>query len=114
MALARIKQGDTVQVIAGREKGKIGKVLKVLGKKHRVIVEGLHMVKRHSKPKKQGETGGIVEKAGSVDVSNVMPLDPKEKNCGVRVKTKMVEDKKGKQKFRISHKSGEALDEHKK
>lgn len=114
MSLARIKLGDTVQVTTGREKGKIGKILKVLTKKNRVVVEGLNMVKRHSKPRKQGDAGGIIEKAGSIAVSNVMPVDPKGNDRGVRVGTKMTEDKKGKQKFRISRKSGEVLDESKK
>lgn len=70
----RIKKNDQVQIISGEERGKTGRVLKVLSKKDRVVVEGLNMVKRHTKPtgKKQG---GILEKEAPVHVSNVKKID---------------------------------------
>jgi large subunit ribosomal protein L24 len=72
----RIRKGDTVVVIAGKEKGKRGKVLRILTKSDRVVVERLQMVKRHTKPSQQTPNGGIVEKEGSIHISNVMLLDP--------------------------------------
>ena len=72
----RVRKGDTVVVISGKEKGKRGKVLRVLNKKNRVVIERIAMVKRHTKPTQQNAQGGIVEKEGSVHLSNVMPVDP--------------------------------------
>jgi len=63
-------------IIAGKEKGKRGKVLRILHKKGRVVVEGMMMVKRHTKPSQKNPQGGIVEKEGSLHLSNVMPIDP--------------------------------------
>ena len=74
--MERIRKGDLVQVIAGKEKGKRGRVLRVLHKKNRVVVERLMMVKRHTKPTQQNAQGGILEKEGSIHISNVMPIDP--------------------------------------
>ena len=67
----RIRKGDTVVVISGKEKGKRGKVLRILNKKDRVVVERLMMVKRHTKPSQKNPQGGIIEKEGSIHVSNV-------------------------------------------
>lgn len=100
MALARIKKGDMVQVISGREKGKTGKVLEFLTKREKVLVEHLNKIKRHTKPKKQGEPGGIVEKEAALPLSVVMPLCPK-CNKGVRVVTKIVQEKKETLKVRV-------------
>ena len=66
-----VRRGDTVAVIAGKEKGKRGKVLRILNKKDRVVVERIMMVKRHTKPSQKNPQGGILEKEGSVHVSNV-------------------------------------------
>jgi large subunit ribosomal protein L24 len=66
-----VRRGDTVAVIAGKEKGKRGKVLRILAKKDRVVVERLMMVKRHTKPSQKTPQGGILEKEGSLHVSNV-------------------------------------------
>ena len=78
--MERIRKGDLVQVIAGKEKGKRGRVLKIIHKADandsRVVIERLQMVKRHTKPSQQNQQGGIVEKEGSVHISNVMPVDP--------------------------------------
>lgn len=99
MTIARVKKGDMVQVISGREKGKTGKVLEILTKKERVLVERLNMVKRHMKQKKAGE-GGILEKAAPLAWSVVLPLCPK-CNKGVRVKLKITAKGKEKEKVRI-------------
>jgi large subunit ribosomal protein L24 len=74
--MERIRKGDQVVVIAGKEKGKRGTVLRVLYKKQRVVIQGLAIVKRHTKPTQTDQQGGIVEKEGSIHLSNVMPVDP--------------------------------------
>ena len=76
MAL-RIKKNDQVVVIAGKNKGAHGRVLKVLTDRDRVIVEGVNRVKRHQKPGQKHPQGGIIEKEAAIHISNVMPLDPK-------------------------------------
>ncbi len=74
--MAHVRRGDTVVVLSGKEKGKRGKVLRVLTKTNRVVVERVMMVKRHTKPSQQNPQGGIIEKEGSIHLSNVMPVDP--------------------------------------
>lgn len=73
--MQRIRKGDLVEVIAGKEKGKRARVLRVLQKTERVVLERLSMVKRHTKPT-QNNQGGILEKEGTIHLSNVMPIDP--------------------------------------
>lgn len=73
--MQRIRKGDLVEVIAGKEKGKRARVLRVLQKTQRVVLERLTMVKRHTKPT-QNNQGGILEKEGTIHLSNVMPIDP--------------------------------------
>ena len=81
---ARIRRGDEVQVISGKDAGKVGKVLRVEPKKNRLYVEHLNMVKRHQRPRtmkdaqRGGKIGGVVEKEGPIHLSNVMLVDPKE------------------------------------
>jgi len=70
----KIRKNDLVAVIAGKEKGKSGRVIKVLYDKNRVLIEKLNMVKRHTKPDQKQQQGGIVEKEGSIHMSNVMLL----------------------------------------
>jgi large subunit ribosomal protein L24 len=83
----RIRKGDTVVVIAGKNKGNRGKVLRVLHKVDRVVIERIAMVKRHTKPSQKSPQGGIVEKEGSVHLSNVMPVDPgSDKPTRVKIK----------------------------
>jgi large subunit ribosomal protein L24 len=83
----RIRKGDTVVVTAGKEKGKRGKVLQILQKSNRVVIERLMMVKRHTKPSQTTPQGGIIEKEGSIHISNVMPVDPgSDKPTRVKVK----------------------------
>lgn len=75
----KIKKNDTVRVIAGNYRGSKGKVLKVFPKSHRVIVEGINFIKRHTKPRKQGDPGGIQEREAPIHISNVLLVCPK---CG--------------------------------
>ena len=72
-----IKKGDLVKVIAGNHKGKQGQVLEIQGEKNRALVEGVNVVKRHTKPSAQFPEGGIIEKEGSIHISNLMLIDPK-------------------------------------
>ncbi|MGN0153113.1 MAG: 50S ribosomal protein L24 [Lachnospiraceae bacterium] len=72
MATSKIKKDDLVQVIAGKDKGKTGKVLSVDTKNNRVLVEGVNMVSKHSKPSMTNQQGGIIEKEAPIDISNVM------------------------------------------
>ena len=74
MATSKIKKGDLVRVIAGKDKDKEGKVLSVDTKNQKVLVEGINKVFKHSKPSMQNQTGGIVEKEAPIDISNVMYL----------------------------------------
>jgi large subunit ribosomal protein L24 len=80
------RRGDTVQVIAGEDRGKVGKVLQVLAKKSLLIIERVNFVKRHTKARKQGEQGGILEKEAPIHASNCLLYDSKaEKGVRVRV-----------------------------
>jgi len=80
----KIRRGDTVQVISGKDSGKTGRVLRVDPKKGRLFVEGLNIVKRHQRPRslkdtqRGGKVGGVIEKEGPIHVSNVMVMDPRE------------------------------------
>ncbi len=76
---AKIRKGDLVLVIAGKDKGKTGKVTKVLPRENRVIVEGVNIVKRHMRARSQAQPSGIIEMAAPIHVSNVMLICP---NCG--------------------------------
>jgi large subunit ribosomal protein L24 len=101
-----IKKGDMVKVIAGKEKGKTGKVLKVISSKRHVVIEKLNTVRKHQRPDARGK-GGIVEKEGSMHISNVAILCIK-CGTGVRVGHKTLENAK---KVRICKKCEEILDE---
>ncbi|MDO9516166.1 MAG: 50S ribosomal protein L24 [Syntrophales bacterium] len=101
-----IKKNDTVKVIAGREKGKTGKVLGVTKEKGRILIEKVNLVKKHQRPDATGK-GGIVEKEAPLQVSNVMLVCSK-CNTGVRVGHKVLEDGK---KVRVCKKCQELLDE---
>ena len=87
-----LKKNDAIIVLAGKEKGKTGKILKILPKKKRVIVEKLQFVKRHSKPTNTNPQGGIIEKEGSIHITNVALLCPR-CNTAVRIKREKLEDK---------------------
>lgn len=97
-----LKKGDKVLVLAGKDKGKNGKVLQVLRKKDRVVVEGINIVKRHQKPTNTNQTGGILEKEAPIHISNVKVSEKSERA------TKIVkEEKKEVKKVRVSKKSNE-------
>ncbi|ACV59704.1 ribosomal protein L24 [Alicyclobacillus acidocaldarius subsp. acidocaldarius DSM 446] len=106
MPKLRVKTGDKVVVIAGKDKSKQGRILKVYPKEGRVVVEGVNIVKRHTKPNPQHPEGGIVEKEAPIHVSNVMIVDPKTGEP-TRVGYKFLEDGR---KVRYAKKSGEILD----
>jgi large subunit ribosomal protein L24 len=101
----KIKKGDKVVVITGKDKGKSGEVLRVLPKDQRLVVQGVNMVKRHTRPA-MGNPGGIVEKEGTIHVSNVAHLDPKEQKP-TRIGFRLLADGR---KVRIAKRSGEVLD----
>src|SRR5438128_12210207 len=73
---SRIKTGDTVMVIAGKSKGQSGRVLRLLGKSNRVVVEGVNRVWKHVRPSQRNPQGGRIQKDAPIHLSNVMPLDP--------------------------------------
>ena len=107
----KIKKGDTVKVITGKDKDKEGKVLSVDAKNGKVVVEGINMVAKHTKPNAQNQNGGIVSKEAAIDISNVVYCI---KGQPVKVGFKLVEkDFGGKKKMtsiRINKKTGEAID----
>jgi len=105
MSKLHIKSGDTVQVIAGDEKGKTGTVLKVLVSENRAIVEGLNLVTKHIKPTAQNPNGSIEKKEAAIHVSNLMLVDPKTKTA-TRIGRKV--NAKGKLQ-RYSKKSGDFI-----
>lgn len=88
----KLKKGDNVILIKGKDKGKKGKIIKALPKEDKVIVEGLNMYKKHQKPRRQGEKGSTITLAMPIHVSNVMIVDPK-KGVGSRIGKKKVGDK---------------------
>lgn len=89
----RIKKGDTVQVLSGNDKGKTGEVLEVIPKDSKVVVKGVNVRKKHIKPRKQGEEGGIIPVECAINISKVNVVCPK---CGktTRVEYKIEDDKK--------------------
>ena len=106
----KIRKEDNVIVIAGNNKGKTGKVLKVFPKENRVIVEGVNIQKRHTKPNQANPQGGIIEKEASINASNVMVLDPKSSEPTRIGKKIIIDDKTGKKRAaRVSKISGEML-----
>ena len=106
MALRRLRKDDTVMVIAGRERGKTGKVLRVLPAKSRVLIERVNLIKRHTKPRGVQQPGGIVEREASIHLSNVLPI------CGrcnkpTRVGSRHLDDGRA---VRTCRRCGEQLD----
>lgn len=106
----KITKNDNVMIIAGNDRGKTGKVLKVFPKKNRIIVEGINIRKRHTKPSQTNPQGGILEKEAPINASNVMILDPKS-NEPTRLGSQIILDEKtGKKKrARVSKISGEMI-----
>ena len=103
MATFKIKKGDTVKVIAGKDKDKEGKVLSVDAKNGKVIVEGVNVIKKHTKPSAANHNGGIVTKEAAIDASNVMYVH---KGKATRVGFKVENDKK----VRFANSTGEVID----
>ena len=101
----RIKQGDLVEVIAGKEKGNQGKVLRVYPKKNRVVVEKLNIVKRHTRAGQANQQGGILDKEAPLSLSNVMLVDPSD-GKPTRVGIKLLEDGS---RVRYSKRTGETF-----
>ncbi|HUO51963.1 MAG TPA: 50S ribosomal protein L24 [Gemmatimonadaceae bacterium] len=100
-----VAKGDTVRIVRGDDKGKEGKVLRVLPKRGRVVVEGINIVKRHRKARTADEPGGIIDFPAPIHHSNVMLIDPKS-GAPTRVRARLDDDGT---KERISAKSGDAI-----
>ncbi|MCI8490194.1 MAG: 50S ribosomal protein L24 [Lachnospiraceae bacterium] len=103
MATSKIKKGDTVKVIAGRDKDKEGKVISVNRKTNKLLVEGVNMITKHAKPSMANQQGGIIHQEGPIDASNVMYLH---KGKPTRVGFKMDGDKK----VRFAKSTGDIID----
>ena len=103
MSMLKIKKGDTVKVIAGKDKDKEGKVLSVNQKEGTVLVEGINMLTKHTKPSVSNQNGGIIHQEGPIDISNVMYV---QKGKATRVGFKMDGDKK----VRYAKSTGEVID----
>ena len=103
MATMKIKKGDTVRVIAGADKDNEGKVIAVNQKNHTVLVEGVNMIKKHTKPSVANQNGGIIEQEGPIDISNVMLLvDGKTTRVGFKMD--------GDKKVRVAKATGKVID----
>ena len=102
----KMKKGDRVVVITGRDKGKEGEIIKVMPKESRVIVQGVNVAKRHTRPSAANPSGGIVDKELPIHVSNVAHIDPKS-GKPTRVGFKVLE---GGRKVRVARRSGETID----
>jgi large subunit ribosomal protein L24 len=105
MIKLKIKKGDNVVVISGRDKGRTGQVLRVFPTERRVIVQGVNIAKRHTKPR-MGEPGGIVEKELALHISNIAHVDPAS-GKPTRVGYKVIGDGR---KVRVARRSGEVID----
>lgn len=105
----KIKKNDMVEVITGKNRGKRGKVLRVVTDKDRVIVEGVNILKKHERPTAKNQQGGITEKEHPIHVSNVMLVDPKTSDR-TRVGRRAIKSESGKIRFeRFAKKSGDPL-----
>ena len=105
MIMVKVKKGDLVRVIVGKDKGKEGKVLRVIPRENKVIVENVHIVKRHQRPTQRLREGGIIEREAPIHASNVMVVCPS-CNKPTRIGYKFVEEKK----VRYCKKCGEIVD----
>ena len=106
MAIAHVRKGDTVIVVSGKERGKRGRVLRVIPEKSRVVIERINMIKKHQRPTQKIRQGGIIEREGSIHLSNVMVVDPTS-GKPTRVGSRALGDGK---KVRVARRSGEILD----
>ncbi|MBM7569393.1 MULTISPECIES: 50S ribosomal protein L24 [Paenibacillus] len=101
-----VKKDDTVMVITGKDKGKKGRVIAAYPRQNRVLIEGVNMVKKHTRPSQANPQGGIIEQEAAIHVSNVMHIDPKSGKV-TRIGYKVLDNGK---KVRIAKKSGEVID----
>lgn len=101
-----VKKDDKVFVITGKDKGKTGRIIAAFPRQNRVLVEGVNMIKKHSKPSQQNPQGGIIEQEAPIHVSNVMLVDPKS-GQPTRIGYKVLDNGK---KVRVAKKSGEIID----
>jgi large subunit ribosomal protein L24 len=106
---ARIKKDDVVVIIAGKDKGRSGKVLKVMPKEERVVVEGLNLAKRHTAPNVANPQGGVISKEASLHISNVALRDPKTGKA-TRIGYKFVGEGASRRKVRVAKGSGVQID----
>jgi large subunit ribosomal protein L24 len=107
--ITRLHKGDRVKVIAGNHRGKEGKILKIFHDKNRLIVEGVNIIKRHTKPTQKNPQGGISQREAPIHISNVMLIDPKT-NEPTRIGMQIIKDESGKAKrMRYGKKSGEII-----
>ena len=104
--MERVKKNDNVVVVAGKDKGKRGKVMRVIPEKQRVVVEGVNVITKHNKPTRQNQRGGIERKEAPIHLSNVMLADP-QTGEPTRVRFQVLESG---QKVRVAVKSGEQID----
>ena len=102
---ARIRKGDRVELLSGKDKGKRGLVMEVRPAEQRVLVEGLNIVKRHTKPRPPNEPGGVIEKPAPIHWSNVALIDPRD-DRPTRVRVQIVDG----ERVRMAARSGERLD----
>lgn len=100
----KIKKGDKVQIMKGKDRGKVAKVVKVFPSENKVLIEGANLRKSFERPRKQGQKGQIVDKMAPLHVSNIMIIDPKT-DKPTRIGSKMIGDKK----TRVSKRSGTEL-----
>ncbi len=103
---ARIRKGDTVEVITGVSKGRRGEVLRLLPKVDRAVVQGVNIAKRHTKPRGMGEPGGIVEREATIHLSNLMLVDPTSEKR-TKVGFQVLEDGR---KLRVAKATGQTID----
>ena len=101
----KVKKGDRVAILSGKDKGKTGEILKMIPDRQRAVVQGVNMVKRHTAPSQAG-AGGIVEKEAAIHISNIALVDPKD-NKPVRIGYKKLDDGR---KVRYAKRSGEVID----
>jgi len=106
MAIAHVRKGDTVIVVAGKDRGKRGRVLRVIPEASRVVIERINMIKKHQRPTQKLRQGGIIEREGPIHLSNVMLVDPTS-DRPTRIGMRALADGK---KVRVARKSGEIID----
>ena len=109
MLKTRLKKNDRVRVISGNHRGKEGKILKIFRDKKRIIVEGVNIIKRHTRPTQKNPQGGITQKEAPIHISNIMLIDPKS-NEPSRIGMQIITDDSGNRKrMRYGKKSGEII-----